>query len=535
MSCLLMLEALLLIGCSFLASARLLLSSSEDSFLGLTNTDADQGAPRTCTSLKNHQTHFTVEIGVGTPPQKFDVVADTGSDSVIVNSCICNELGHCSAKDSCFKGANHSETFSLAGFDPKAEHPKVEEVVLTFGSGQIEAIIASDVVSVGKASAHMDNGVLLMVNKALSFNGPFEGILGLGLPREMVQKEGASAAAGAKVYQSRGFLQAAGVPRFSMCFNYEGNGVLRLGGPEEKLELGSVGKVHWGLDFRGITVLPAAAAAPSSSTPSLLAASRLAEGAPVVAETGVRTSFCDASKMAPGQETPCGAIPDSGTTLFMGPKDHIAELFDTICDQWPKCAAKAAEEEAADVPKHKVFQSLLLHCEAWLESDGFLEAMPILSFHLVGAQGKTTEVKIPPAAYITELVVEEVKYVKKYLGGIFPVEVAVPTGKNRKVCTPSFGATKYNTKMNGPVWILGTPLFYEYQVGYDLSADPPSISFSTEPCGACRDGAEVEAAADSKTALLTRSRSRLARSTPIRPRPMTGEPLVPDLDTNLPL
>merc|ERR1719215_1074585 len=84
-----------------------------------------------------------------------------------------------------------------------------------------------------------------------------------------------------EVYDSKGFLQEAGVPRFSMCFNYNEDGVLRLGGPEPKLTLGSVGKSHWGLDFRG---------------------------------------FCSEASKKPGQETACGVIPDSGSTLMMGPK-----------------------------------------------------------------------------------------------------------------------------------------------------------------------------------------------------------------------
>jgi len=119
--------------------------------------------------------------------------------------------------------------------------------------------------------------------------------------------------------------------------------------------------------------------------------------------------------------------------------------------------------------------------------------------------------------------------------GVFPLELLEHTGKTTKVCTPSFGSVKYHTKLNGPLWILGTPLFYEYQVGYDLTSSPPSLSFSDSPCGACEDG-EIKDLAPNATAFLTRSRSIGRRSSARRmPRELSGPPRVPDLDTTLPL
>jgi len=53
---------------------------------------------------------------------------------------------------------------------------------MSFGSGDIQTVIATDEVSVGGVKTSMENGLLLMVDKALNIEGPFEGILGLGLP-----------------------------------------------------------------------------------------------------------------------------------------------------------------------------------------------------------------------------------------------------------------------------------------------------------------------------------------------------------------
>ena len=45
-----------------------------------------------CAALKNKGVYFTARLCVGTPSQCFDVVADTGSDNVIITSCVCNDL-----------------------------------------------------------------------------------------------------------------------------------------------------------------------------------------------------------------------------------------------------------------------------------------------------------------------------------------------------------------------------------------------------------------------------------------------------------
>jgi len=69
---------------------------------------------------------------------------------------------------------------------------------------------------------------------------------------------------------------------------------------------------------------------------------------------------------------------------------------------------------------------------------------------------------------------------------------ATATGRDgrsiQKVCAPAFGVMEYNTLTNGPVWILGTPFFYQFNVHFDLASDPPAVGFQSvedEPCGTC--------------------------------------------------
>jgi len=584
----------------------------------------------TCTDLTNHGTHFTVDIEVGTPGQKFSVVADTGSNSLIVPSCVCQQRRYCSKSDRCFTGTNRSSTFSL-----KEGPSGLQTVFITFGSGTIEAIVAKEKVTVGHLGVDMKDGLLLMVARNLNIVGKFEGILGLGLPsksnhklhaKQQTKKNGTSKqfkdmmkkilggifggshanANGALMasdpedlaakeeqiweeetrlpYQAqfseelphelddigdiietydldpdnaidtagpievapglashgglahgrnmqkkedpqteteevvgpKSLLEQAGISRFSMCFNDGASGVLNLGIPEMASSLGSVGKFHWGLDFRGISL----------------------------GDKNVPLSICSAANMTDEQETPCGAIPDSGTTVIMAPKEHLSVLLDSICDQWPRCAANytamvkaaaAAKQgatamytwdpfEITPAAKSSILQLLLLDCGSWLDDSTGLSELPNLKFHVAGSTGNETTLELPGWAYILESTRDDLEG-NKQLQGMEEDVVFLQnyTSQSSKVCSPAFGAMDYNTQKNGPVWILGTPFFYQYHVGYDLKSKPPAISFvstDTTPCVSC-----------GQQASLLDSGSKLKR----RPRWISGPVRVPDFDTEVPL
>jgi len=440
--------------------------------------------PQSCTVLRNRGTHFTVEIEVGTPPQNFDVVADTGSDSVIVESCVCADTHRCSAENKCFRGTNRSASFSVRfpAFAPRSA------VVLTFGSGQIEAVVASDVVRVGGVQAALPDGLLLMVDRALDISGPFEGILGLGVPHH----EGL----GFGGYSSKSFLETAGVPRFSMCFNAGADGVLRLGTPVVPGAMGSIGQLHWALDLQGISV----------------------------GHANVPVQVCSPASMRSGQLTACGAIPDSGTTLMMAPARHLQLLFSELCDQWERCRNAST---SSHYRKHELFQAILLDCADWLSDDVGLHELPPLHFHVAGAGGAQQTIKLDGPAYILATKQEEMRYVTERLFGVFPVKVAIATGRKRDVCLPAFGSHDYTTQKNGPIWILGTPLFFEFQVGYDMQSTPPGISLINAPCGACNESASLVSS--------DRHVSSVRSHAIGRPRYVHGPMRIPKIDTSLPL
>mmetsp|Transcript_16616 Transcript_16616/g.35079 ORF Transcript_16616/g.35079 Transcript_16616/m.35079 type:complete len:604 (+) Transcript_16616:74-1885(+) len=557
----------------------------------------DTDEEHSCAVLANQGTHFTVDVEVGTPGQKFSVVADTGSNALIVPDCVCNLAGYCDKQGRCFRGTNKSSTFHLT---TQGHDKKPIGIMITFGSGTVQAVVAKETVRVGGMAVNMKDGILLMTQHALRFPGPFEGILGLGVPQPKEvshphqQREDSQRAtpahgdasdavdsivkdimkrifgngAGAEGFQQgatpappmyigvelesggldqggiaiavpehhrkaplwgqppsksphqpAGFLEQANVPRFSMCFNDGAEGVLRFGTPlppEHTLE--TVGKMHWAVDFRGITI----------------------------GDTTAQLNICSPANMTEGQKTPCGAIPDSGTTNIMLPKEHMTLVLEAICDGWTRCrdnytalveAAEAAKEAAVShygwdpfgielSPKSDVLELLLADCDAWMnESDtSGLTELPPVHLHVAGKDGKKHALELSSRAYVTMAEREEIQYVYKELEGIGKIPIGMnKTGVKKTICLPAFSPMDYLTKENGPVWIVGTPLFYEHVVGFDMEASPPAVSFTPQshtPCGNC-----------GKKAGLVATSSRSARW----PRQVNGPDRLPSINLSDPL
>jgi len=115
--------------------------------------------------LFSHTTHFTAEISVGTPEQKFNVVADTGSNAVIIPSCACVQNHRCDSRDRCFTGTNHSSTFSIRLSRDKKGNKDVPMIKMGFGSGDILTAIATDVVKAGTKTVTMRESLLLMMDR----------------------------------------------------------------------------------------------------------------------------------------------------------------------------------------------------------------------------------------------------------------------------------------------------------------------------------------------------------------------------------
>merc|ERR1719183_2657574 len=156
-----------------------------------------------------------------------------------------------------------------------------------------------------------------------------------------------------------------------MCFRDSNrSGALKLNIPPLQTPITNIGVYHWGMDFRGLSVGPFGQAAPSE------------------------TIFCGEKTMRQGMESPCGIIPDSGTTLMMGPKSQIMLLEGSLCSKWPRCNALAKGK-----PDYKLFRELLFNCSDWLTNDTGLHEIPSLFFYVKGASGSMTSFELSAWAW----------------------------------------------------------------------------------------------------------------------------------------
>lgn len=468
----------------------------------------------TCSPLTNHgDAFFTVPLCVGTPPQCFEVIADTGSNHVIVPSCPA-ESGV-----KCFHG-HRSSSFVLP--DSHISTP------LSFDSGDIAADIASDVVKVGGASANMNKGILLMTNRTeLDIDAKFPGILGLGVPfslssflqqesavtvpfggaasdsvqnilciafPEICRKGGKPRKGNLVTAMNLGeagnplFLTQAAIQSFSICFRANSQeGSFRMNIPALTNPLSNVGKFHWGLNFQGLSV--------SEGT------------APAI--------FCGPDSQKPGMDSPCSIIPDSGSTMIMGPVQDVMHLEDNLCAKWPRCVAYAETQKTR--PCAVFFRALLNNCSDWLTHDDGFSEIPSVFLHIRGADGVTRPFELTSWSWLAQKLIQD--------GGVREAvsERVLPHSGGTLMCLSSFQGMKEESSasQNGPTWIFGAPLFFDYTVKYDMHSR--HIELAQGECEQCSPTGE-----DASLVTKQKTRSRV-------PRLMQGSPRIPYIDTRIPL
>ncbi|RXI03466.1 hypothetical protein DVH24_004118 [Malus domestica] len=225
-------------------------------------------------SLKNYMdAQYFGEIGIGTPPQKFTVIFDTGSANLWVPS------------SKCFFSRGHSGVFHYAG----------KPAAIQYGTGAISGFFSEDHVTVGDLvvkdqefiEATKEPGVTFVVAK-------FDGILGLGFQEISV----GNAVPVWYNMVNQGLLKE---PVFSFWFNRnadeEEGGEIVFGGVDPNHYKGEhtyvpvTQKGYWQFDMGDVMI------------------------------DGQTTGFCASG---------CSAIADSGTSLLVGPTTIITELNHAI-------------------------------------------------------------------------------------------------------------------------------------------------------------------------------------------------------------
>lgn len=441
----------------------------------------------TCTSLTNAEAYYTSPVTIGTPPQTVIAVVDTGSGPLVIESCKCKDRGSCNAESHCLV-TEQSSTFTDAG---STMH------TMYYGSGAITTQMVTDTVHFANIEAKMDHAIMMMTESRMDIPPP-EGIMGLGFP-------------GAKDDIVDGFLKFGNVQAFSICFNQDKDGSLLIGqavvdNMADATRLDQKGKSHWLLDFQGASI-----------------------GENVV--SAVSLGVCDPADPAnrhprPGQKTGCAMIPDTGTTNILLPTDHYNKLMSAMCDSWERCNRRSKKQGADSSAKVYLFTELLQNCGNWMGKDG-IDELPSLHLKLGDASGKKATLTLSPWTWITMSEVKQTKNEQVDIPGYGKTSIPVETGKMVKACIPSFSAADFSPDEAGSLWVVGLPLFYEYNVGFDLTTNPYSVAFSEAPCATC-EGSHLFGESQNFQEKRVKLKGRL-------PRPMTKAPRTIHIDPSKPL
>ncbi|CAI0561181.1 unnamed protein product [Linum tenue] len=244
----------------------------------------DSGNGASALPLKNYfNAQYFGEIGIGTPPQQFTVVFDTGSSNLWVPS------SKCYFSIPCYFHSKYNTTRSAT------YHTNGESCEINYGSGSISGVLGQDNVELGDLlvedqvfiEATREGSISLLVSK-------FDGILGLGF-QEM------SAGDAVPVWYNMVQQRLVKEEVFSFWLNRDPNalegGELVFGGSDPKHFKGNhtyvpvIQKGYWQFNMGDFLI------------------------------GNLSTGVCEGG---------CGAIVDSGTSLLAGPTSIVTEINHAI-------------------------------------------------------------------------------------------------------------------------------------------------------------------------------------------------------------
>eukprot|EP00747_Dinoflagellata_sp_TGD_P211149 gnl/TRDRNA2_/TRDRNA2_84354_c0_seq1.p1 gnl/TRDRNA2_/TRDRNA2_84354_c0~~gnl/TRDRNA2_/TRDRNA2_84354_c0_seq1.p1 ORF type:complete len:436 (+),score=100.48 gnl/TRDRNA2_/TRDRNA2_84354_c0_seq1:160-1467(+) len=132
-----------------------------------------------------HASEYFGKITIGTPPQEFSVVFDTGSGNLLMPSKQCTDEACTSHKR--FDSALSTTAVGIA-YSEDPDKPAVpggdrDVVTITFGTGEISGVFVKDNICIGTLCTH-GNFVAATEESDEPFSlVPFDGVLGLSLPQ----------------------------------------------------------------------------------------------------------------------------------------------------------------------------------------------------------------------------------------------------------------------------------------------------------------------------------------------------------------
>jgi hypothetical protein len=212
------------------------------------NVGAEEGKTESVVIKDYYNAQYYGEVEIGTPPQKFTVVFDTGSSNLWVPKVNCQNCGYWFINGGKAKFDNSkSTTYQHDGSD----------FHITYGSGSVQGYfsvdhvtLAQDFVISNQKFAEVQNAGGLGVGYIM---GQFDGILGLGF-------EGLSLGGATTVFKNAIDQNLVAQPVFAFSMGDNADGELTLGGYDDSKFTGEITWVnlsaatYWQIDIANISV-----------------------------------------------------------------------------------------------------------------------------------------------------------------------------------------------------------------------------------------------------------------------------------------
>merc|ERR1719420_2786488 len=132
-----------------------------------------------------HASEYYGKISIGTPPQEFLVVFDTGSGNLLLPSTECTDEACTSHKRFNSQLSKHAVQIAFAEQPdkPMTKGGDRDVVTITFGTGEMSGVFIKDNICIGSICTHGDFVVATEESDEPFSLVPFDGIFGLSLPQ----------------------------------------------------------------------------------------------------------------------------------------------------------------------------------------------------------------------------------------------------------------------------------------------------------------------------------------------------------------
>ena len=413
-----------------------------------------------CANLVNEaDMSFMVPMGIGSTGQQLQFIPDSGSFSVVLASTMCSA---CGVGGHTLFDYDASSTYEASDGDG---------VSLAYGQGSVTCETGTD--NVNLAGLTGNQVLLLMTDQSLDgFEySAYDGVMGMGKNADSSGDDSDSQPA---------VLTTLGQDAFGVCVGQDlgvgQGGRLDLASNIGSLpypyssssQLTTVGDYHWGLRISNVGINNA-----SGIT--------LMDG-----NNDYGFHPCDSGNN-------CAAIIDSGTSMLVGPWLHVEGIL-ALVDQGGGVLSELMMESSCEATRSdgsRIIDELPSIVLTLGEERAQFELQPEMYMGSVGLSGASDLAAWKYLERRRKLPIEKLRQASSSCMPMFQYIEACSSQLECEMSTPQM------TEHNGPLWILGLPMFRQFAIAFDRSSDPAKISLNTltvgsNACASCSGSSEQE-------------------------------------------